>query len=195
MTNKENINELEAMRSQFDILKNKLNNQDIINDQLLRNAMSEKMSWIMKYVWFELLVLLPLCALSFYGMRLIIPGLPLAPMVCILLLVAISIALDFYFNRTSENDWNTENLVTTGRKLIIMKRLRWTQVAVSMPIAILLFFWYASGFEGEEAEVINIGMIVGGVIGAIVGLVILVKMNRTNDALINQIRELTKEEF
>ena len=192
MTNKENINELEAMRSQFDILKNKLNNQDIINDQLLRNAMSEKMSWIMKYVWFELLVLLPLCALSFYGMRLLIPGLPLAPMVCILLLVAISIALDFYFNRTSENDWNTENLVTTGRKLIIMKRLRWTQVAVSMPIAILLFFWYASGFEGEEAEVINIGMIVGGVIGAIVGLVILVKMNRTNDALINQIRELTK---
>lgn len=195
MTNKENVNELEAMRSQFDILKNKLNNQDIINDQLLRNAMSEKMSWIMKYVWFELLVLLPLCALSFYGMRLLIPGLPLAPMVCILLLVAISIALDFYFNRTSENDWNTENLVTTGRKLIIMKRLRWTQVAVSMPIAILLFFWYASGFEGEEAEVINIGMIVGGVIGAIVGLVILVKMNRTNDALINQIRELTKEEF
>ena len=195
MTNKENINELEAMRSQFDILKNKLNNQDIINDQLLRNAMSEKMSWIMKYVWFELLVLLPLCALSFYGMRLLIPGLPLAPMVCILLLVAISIALDFYFNRTSENDWNTENLVTTGRKLIIMKRLRWTQVAVSMPIAILLFFWYASGFEGEEAEVINIGMIVGGVIGAIVGLVILVKMNRTNDALISQIRELTKEEF
>ena len=195
MTNKENINELEAMRSQFDILKNKLNNQDIINDQLLRNAMSEKMSWIMKYVWFELLVLLPLCALSFYGMRLLIPGLPLAPMVCILLLVAISIALDFYFNRTSENDWNTENLVTTGRKLIIMKRLRWTQVAVSMPIAILLFFWYASGFDGEEAEVINIGMIVGGVIGAIVGLVILVKMNRTNDALINQIRELTKEEF
>ena len=195
MTNKENINELEAMRSQFDILKNKLNNQDIINDQLLRNAMSEKMSWIMKYVWFELLVLLPLCALSFYGMRLLIPGLPLAPMVCILLLVAISIALDFYFNRTSENDWNTENLVTTGRKLIIVKRLRWTQVAVSMPIAILLFFWYASGFEGEEAEVINIGMIVGGVIGAIVGLVILVKMNRTNDALINQIRELTKEEF
>ena len=195
MTNKENVNELEAMRSQFDILKNKLNNQDIINDQLLRNAMSEKMSWIMKYVWFELLVLLPLCALSFYGMRLLIPGLPLAPMVCILLLVAISIALDVYFNRTSENDWNTENLVTTGRKLIIMKRLRWTQVAVSMPIAILLFFWYASGFEGEEAEVINIGMIVGGVIGAIVGLVILVKMNRTNDALINQIRELTKEEF
>ena len=143
----------------------------------------------------KLLVLLPLCALSFYGMRLLIPGFPLAPMVCILLLVAISIALDFYFNRTSENDWNTENLVTTGRKLIIMKRLRWTQVAVSMPIAILLFFWYASGFEGEEAEVINIGMIVGGVIGAIVGLVILVKMNRTNDALINQIRELTKEEF
>lgn len=38
-------------------------------------------------------------------------------------------------------------------------------------------------------------MVIGGLIGAIVGLVILVKMNRTNDALINQIRELTKEVF
>lgn len=125
----------------------------------------------------------------------LIPGLPLAPMVCILLLLAIDIALDFYFNRTSENDWHSENLVTTGRKLIRMKRLRWIQVAVSMPIAILLFFWYASGFDGEEAVALNIGMVIGGLIGAIVGLVILVKMNRTNDALINQIRELTKEEF
>ena len=41
----------------------------------------------------------------------------------------------------------------------------------------------------------NIGMIVGGVTGMSIGLSILVKMNRTNDLLIKQIRELTKEEL
>ena len=41
----------------------------------------------------------------------------------------------------------------------------------------------------------NIGMIVGGVIGLGIGLSVLVKMNRTNDSLIQQIRELTKEEL
>ena len=74
MTNNENINELETLRSQLNILKKKLDDQTIVNDQLLRNAMSNKVSWIMKYIWFELLALLPLCALSFVGLKLMIPG-------------------------------------------------------------------------------------------------------------------------
>ena len=36
--NEHNMNELEAMRSQMQLLKQKLDNQEIINDQLLRNA-------------------------------------------------------------------------------------------------------------------------------------------------------------
>lgn len=44
MTNNENINELETLRSQLNILKKKLDDQTIVNDQLLRNAMSNKMS-------------------------------------------------------------------------------------------------------------------------------------------------------
>ncbi|MDD5783630.1 MAG: hypothetical protein PUD52_01560, partial [Prevotella sp.] len=171
----------------------------IVNDQLLRNAMSNKMSWIMKYIWFELLALLPLCALSFMGIKLMFPGMPWGPMVCILLLVAVEIVLDFYLNHTSENDWLAENLVATGRKLIRMKKLRWIQVAVSLPIAVVLFIWYSFCFSAETDEVMstamNIGMIVGGVIGLGIGLSVLVKMNRTNDSLIQQIRELTKEEL
>ena len=41
-----NVNELEAMRSQMQLLKQKLDNQEIINDQLIRIAMSKKRSWI-----------------------------------------------------------------------------------------------------------------------------------------------------
>ena len=199
MTNNENINELETLRSQLNILKKKLDDQTIVNGQLLRNAMSNKMSWIMKYIWFELLALLPLCALSFVGLKLMSPGMPWGPMVCILLLVAVDIVLDFYLNHTSENDWLAENLVATGRKLIRMKKLRWIQVAVSLPIAVVLFIWYGFCFSAETDEVMsmamNIGMIVGGVIGLGIGLSVLVKMNRTNDSLIQQIRELTKEEL
>lgn len=199
MTNNENINELETMRSQLQILKNKLDEQTIVNDSLLRNAMSNKMSWIMKFIWFELLVLLPLCILSFTGTKLLIPGMPWAPMVCILLLMVADILLDFYINHTSENDWLAENLVTTGRKLIRMKKLRWMQLAASLPIAVALFTWFGFCISAVTNEVMstamNIGMIVGGVTGMSIGLSILVKMNRTNDLLIKQIRELTKEEL
>lgn len=199
MTNNENVNELETMRSQLQILKNKLDEQTIVNDSLLRNAMSNKMSWIMKFIWFELLVLLPLCILSFTGTKLLIPGMPWAPMVCILLLMVADILLDFYINHTSENDWLAENLVTTGRKLIRMKKLRWMQLAASLPIAVALFTWFGLCISAVTNEVMstamNIGMIVGGVTGMSIGLSILVKMNRTNDLLIKQIRELTKEEL
>ena len=116
MTNNENINELETLRSQLNILKKKLDDQTIVNDQLLRNAMSNKMSWIMKYIWFELLALLPLCALSFVGLKLMIPGMPWGPMVCILLLVAVDIVLDFYLNHSTEPV--TVPLRQNGRELL-----------------------------------------------------------------------------
>ena len=38
--NEHNMNELEAMRGQMQLLKQKLETQEIVNDQLIRNAMS-----------------------------------------------------------------------------------------------------------------------------------------------------------
>ena len=67
--NEHNMNELEAMRGQMQLLKQKLETQEIVNDQLIRNAMSGKMSWIRKYIWFELLVLFPVCTLNFVELK------------------------------------------------------------------------------------------------------------------------------
>ena len=121
--NEHNMNELEAMRSQMQLLKQKLDNQEIINDQLLRNAMSGKMSWIRKYIWFELLVLLPLCTLNFVGLKLMNPGLSIWAIASILLLVLMEILLDFYINNMSASDWQSENLLQTANKLVRMKKL------------------------------------------------------------------------
>ena len=41
--------DLKQMREQLAILKQKLDKQEIVSDQLLRNAMKGKMSWINKY--------------------------------------------------------------------------------------------------------------------------------------------------
>lgn len=196
MTNNENNNELDVMRQQLGILKQKLNEQTIVNDKLIRKAMSRKMSWIMKYIWFELLCLLPFATLCFVMMKLMLPTISWFPIIGIILLMLADILLDFYVNRTSAKDWLSENLVETGRRLVWMKRMRWWQLAISLPIAIALFAWYFSGFtENEMLRSIIAGGIVGGVIGFCIGIYILIKMNRTNDELIQQIRDLTKEEI
>ena len=43
-SNLNKMNELEAMREQMQLLKQKLDNQEIVSDQLLRKAMSGKKS-------------------------------------------------------------------------------------------------------------------------------------------------------
>lgn len=196
MTNNENNNELDVMRQQLEILKNKLNEQTIVNDRLIRKAMSRKMSWIMRYIWFELLLLIPLATVCFVFMKLVVPSISWFPIIGIILLMLADVLLDFYVNRTSEKDWQSENLVETGHRLVWMKRMRWWKLAISLPIAIALFAWYFSGFtENEMLQSMIAGGIVGGIVGFCIGIYILIKMNRTNDELIQQIHDLTKEEF
>ena len=58
-------NELEQMRAQLEIMKQKLSRQEIINDSLISRTMSSRMSWIKKYIWFETFVLLPFIAIIY----------------------------------------------------------------------------------------------------------------------------------
>lgn len=184
------MNELETMREQMQLLKQKLDKEEIVSDEVLRKAMSGKMSWINKYIWFELLVLLPLCALNFAGLKMMNASLSWWPIVSILLLVLIEILLDFYVNHLTSSDWRSENLLQTADKLVRMKKLRWWQLICSLPVAIVLFCWFFSEFTEGIRMAVTIGGIVGGVIGMGVGVSILLKMQRTNDELIAQIREI-----
>lgn len=181
------------MRLQLETLKKKLDEQQIVNDKLVRRAMSNKMSWIMKFLWTELFVLLPFAVLAFINLKSMVPGMSWYPVIAILVFMLACIVIDLYVNYTSENDWKSENLISTGMKLVKMKRLRWMQVAINLPIVFILFVWlfYDLEFEGKDAMVC--GSVVGGVIGMAIGIGVLIRMNRTNDELICQIRELKEE--
>lgn len=192
-TNTENYLDIESMRMQLETLKKKLDEQQIVNDKLVRRAMSNKMSWIMKFLWTELFVLLPFAVLAFINLKSMVPGMSWYPVIAILVFMLACIVIDLYVNYTSENDWKSENLIITGMKLVKMKRLRWMQVAINLPIVFILFVWlfYDLEFEGKDAMVC--GSVVGGVIGMAIGIGVLIRMNRTNDELICQIRELKEE--
>lgn len=192
-TNEHYMNELEEMRGQMQILKQKLGSQELVNDRLLRNAMSNKMSWVTKYIWFELWGLFPLCVLIFSLNKLMYPTMSWWPTLAILFFLLVDILFDFYINRVSESDWQSENLVQTADKLLKMKKTRWLQLVVAIPFMIILFGWYLWEFPSEIRLYTTIGGIFGGVIGFAVGLRILLKMQRINDDLIRQIREMKGE--
>lgn len=190
-----NRNEFDEMRSQLEIMKRQLDSQKIINDRIIRQAMKQKMSWIKRYIWFELLVLYPIIIISFVGFTVLFN---LSWIICMLIigLTGLDIYADFKINKVSDTDWHNDNLVKTAMKLAHMKRMRMLQLIISIPALIVVFGMFFLDMSSCHEYILKgaiIGGITGGCIGLAIGIWILMKMQRTNDEIIEQINEITKE--
>lgn len=191
--------DLEMMREQLGILKSKLDKQTIVTDKLLHQAMKQKMAWINKYLWFSALILLPFICVGWCQIKEWL-GFSWYSYALMVGLCAISIFMDFFINKMSPEDWENDNLIQTAQKLLRMKRIRKIQVSINMPVLvfIILIVGYDSYISGQlpayDLMVFGIAVVIGFIIGGIVGLSILSKMQRTNDEIIRQIEELTKLE-
>ena len=200
-----NNNELEIMRTQLNALKSQLAQQEIVTENLIIDAMKKKMTWIKKYVIFQICLIpvlaiiwaaiAPICGISWWNYAFLIT------MCCI------DVFADYRINVTalSNDDYLRGNLVTTVKKLLKMKRYRALQMAICIPLIIVWLLW--AGIEAYNAlpeatsefqEAFISGGLIGGVIGGICGLIfafsIYRKMQRTNDEVIAQINDLTKPE-
>ena len=200
--NTNEMRELEQMRSQLSILKEKLSKQEIINDRMLRNSMKASMSWINKYRWIALFCI-PFVALCFLPMATqgqiswLLYGITIV-------VVAVSAIADWFINRLSDNMIMNGSMVEISQKLIKMKRIRRNQTIIGMSVVVLWLAWllfdvYNHGIQGIAAgepdmriyyKGIMISIGVGAVIGAIIGLTIFFKMQRTNEQLLQQIKDI-----
>lgn len=200
-TNKD-MQELEQMRQQLDILKNKLEKQEIVNDQMIRQSMRSQMSWINKYRWISLFVA-PFVALCFLPSM--FSGIMSWPLyIFTIIMVLVSTIADFVINRISDNTMMNSSLLEISEKLTKMKRLRRMETIIGLVVIVLWLFWllyeiYATT-EGADPETRKytigymIAVAIGAIIGGAIGLTIHFKMQRTNDDLIRQINDLKQTE-
>ena len=195
-------NELEQMRSQMSALKSKLDEQAIVNDKLIIESMKSKMSWIKKFIYIEMAII-PVIAVIWIPLKAIMNFSWLSFAVMMIAIIA-DVALDYYVNvhAIKDVDYRKDNMLQTVQKLITMKRLRFIQVCIGLPLMLFIVVWI--GFEvyansphtaattgGMWAALI--GGIIGMIIGGGIGLSILRKMQKTNDEIIRQIEDLMKE--
>ena len=194
--------EFEEMRQQLGILKNKLENQTLINDKLIRQSMLDKMSSMKKYTWVSFLVLLfiyyayyearEIFNLSwwFYGFTVIF--------------MTFSVCFDAYINRVNKKDFLNGDLIAASLQMQRMKKLRKKSLLCGISILTIWFPWLCvelyNGLglaNGTKNESLFYGMMVGGgvglIIGAVIGISIYFRMQRINSDIIQQIDELTNE--
>ncbi len=196
------MEEIEIMRQQLATLKQQLDTQQIVNKDLLRKVMRSKASWLNRFVNIEIITL-PVVYLLFVIISAAY-GLSQWYAFSFLILGALDTILDWRTVRIPAEMFSSASILELKKFLLRQKRERHIQIFVGGPLCVI---WVVAFFMGmvknvdmsssEIAQVARTGGLFGGIVGGIVGVVVMIvlyrKMQRTNDTLLNDIRELEEE--
>ena len=201
-TNNNNMTELEQMREQMSIFKSQLDKQQIINEQLVRNTMGNKMSWIKKFIWAEI-ILVPIILIimaSFHASE------GLSWWLFAFLAIADTTG-DFIINRIPKGQMLSGDLVETSQRLIKMKKQRTSWFIAGSIFLTIWLVWFIIEIvmklnvigcnEPSHNLVVTImvtALIIGCLIGFLVAWLIFRKMQKTNNQIIEQINQVTQED-
>lgn len=197
-----NNNELEIMRSQMASFKKQLEQQEIINSRIMAESMKKKFSWIKKMIIGEIILIPIFLYLAFaakYNFNL--SWWSISTFI-ILLLCDVWCDYDINMRAIKNSDYSRDNLVNTMEKLLRMKQRRTKQTAIMLTATIVMSIWLLIEI-GFHLIAINadtgMGLVFyGGGTGAFIGVVaawwIYRKMQKTNDEMIKQIEEISKEQ-
>ena len=199
-----NMTELEQMREQMAAFKSRLDKQQIINEQLVRTSMGSKLSWIKKFVWGEIIVvpiLLIIMALFHAG-----NGLSWWLYGFLALGLIADATGDYIINRIPKSQLLSGDLVETSKRLAEMKKQRTSWFIAGIIFMVIWLVWFCIEVamrldcgctlphHGTVVAIMIGAIVVGALIGGVIAWLILRKMQRTNNQLIEQIEQITKED-
>ena len=191
----ENMNELEEMRQQISALKQRLNRETTLNESLLRDSLKTKMRSVQSIVWRIIIIgIIGIALWIFIGQMWHLS--PYFVAVTILMFIA-SMSAEYLINRMNANDFSA-NLSEAVAHLVQMKKRRLMQVVIGFVFLLLVWgpwmvYEVFPNFEPGMRLPMAIGMGIGAIVGAIRGLTYFFKMQRTNDEMIRQIEESTRD--
>ncbi len=204
-TNNNNMTELEQMREQMSIFKSQLDKQQIINEQLVRNTMGNKMSWIKKFIWAEI-ILVPIILIimaSFHASE----GLSWWLFAFLAIGLIADTTGDFIINRIPKGQMLSGDLVETSQRLIKMKKQRTSWFIAGSIFLTIWIVWFIIEIvmklnvmgcnEPSHNLVVTImvtALIIGCLIGFLIAWLIFRKMQKTNNQIIEQINQITQED-
>ena len=188
--------ELEQMRSQIGMLKQKLEQQTIVNDRHIRNSMKSKISDLNRTVRGTIFV--GIFAVVFAPMTFYINGCSLAFIIATAVMLAVCLGLTIVqkINLGSMMDLSQDNLVETARKLSKVRThyKEWYKIAIPMIIVWGGWMIYEMvnvlGVDSPTAIGFYCGAGVGLIIGGIIGTRINRKVVHQANEILAQIEEL-----
>ena len=197
-TNNTPVNEVDELRQQLALFKQRLDQQEIVNDRLLRHSMNARLSIFTRIsVIMDVigLLVMPIILIALHAI-----GVPWYIGAFILLMVVVELVYNIIAHRRLQRLFTDGNdLLTVRRGLLRFKKTErlWTLIAVPLLIVWLLaFYWQQGIFSGELTGAAASGLVTSA-IGAFFGLLFCFgfyawEMHRVNLS-IREIDELSAE--
>ncbi len=192
----DNMNtELENMRNQLCILKNKLDEQKIVNDRLMRKVTSERISKIKKEGYIYAFLTAIYIPINIYILWKI--GMSEAFNIVTSLFLLVCLSFSIYSRRgINPDDVINGSLVALKKKMLKYKSLGNKWLMVGIPFLAFWFSWFMLELYDGGSD-FNKGAMTGGCIGAAIGCVCGIiyyrKSKKNLDSAIQEISDLTKE--
>lgn len=191
-------NEVDNLRQQLALFKQRLDQQEIINDRLMRHSMNARISIFTKTSVISDaigLLAMPFILLAFYKV-----GIPWYLGVIILLAIIVELIYNIICHRKLQRLFTDGNdLLTVRRGLLKFKQSERLQMLIAVPFIILLVlatYWQTGFFDHELTDAGTRGFILS-VVGIAIGLIIgfgfyFCEMHRVNQS-VSEIDELTTD--
>lgn len=188
--------ELEQMRTQIGLLKQRLDQQTIVNDIHIRNSMKSKISDLNRTVLGT--IFLGIFAVIFAPTTFYINGCSLAFIIATAVMLAVCLGLTVVqkINLGKMTDLSQYNLIETAEKLSKVRThyKEWYKIAIPMIVVWGGWMIYEMvevlGVESPKAIGFYCGAGVGLIIGGIIGIRINRKVVRQANEILAQIEEL-----
>lgn len=188
--------ELEQMRTQIGMLKQKLEQQAIVNDTHIRNSMKSKISDLNRTILGTIFA--GIFAVIFAPVTFYVQGCSLRFVIATAIMLAVCLGLTIVqkINLGSMMELSQDNLVETARKLSKVRThyKEWYRIAIPMILVWVGWMIYEMvntiGIESPTAIGFYFGAGVGLLIGGIIGFRINRKVVRQANEILAQIEEL-----
>ncbi|MBP5799521.1 MAG: hypothetical protein J6W43_06385 [Prevotella sp.] len=190
--------ELENMRQQMTTLKNKLNQQEIVNERLMRRSMRNEVNTITRRYY--IIIALGIFMVPYgYWCFVKLSGLSILFWIVTSIFMLICAGATFYNTRKiSDSGLMNRSLVEARQKVASAKKFEANWLFFGIPAVILWLGWFFYEiYQINGGSIYNglfLGGCIGGIIGAIAGINLHFKTQRQYQEIIDQIEDLTSEQ-
>lgn len=194
------MDEIEIMREQLESMKRQLDTQQIVNKELLSKILKGKASWLNKLVKTETV------ALPFIYLLLVcfsdLLGISQWYAFVYLIFTGVDIAFDWRVVRIPSRMFSMSSIIDLKKYILKQKKERLIQVCIALPLSIIWLVFFINevfvntcdplDLEAIESakKCIVVNSVIGGLVGIVSVIIIYVKIQRINDALLRDINTL-----